>query len=266
MTVGIIGVGMVGSAMLQLFTEKGVQVITYDKFRPGFTDDDVHFEALDQTDIVFISVPTLTTEGGCQDLTPLEDTFKRLEQIRYSGIVVNKCTVLPGTSRQLARRYSSLKIVHYPEFLTAAKAYEDFKNQPAALLSGQPHYAITVGEFLRSIIPNLEIRFFSEFASTEVAKYMHNCFLAIKTSFCNEMFDICSIYKVSYQEMVSGVLTQGKMTANHTRVPGPDGKRGWGGFCFPKDTKAFLHLMKAQGVPMDTLSGAIDSNSKVRAS
>lgn len=261
--VGIVGVGMVGSAMLRVFQEKGLGVVAFDKYRPGFTDKEIHFEALNDCDFVFVSVPTLTRDDGTQDLEPLEEVFKRLRQINYQGIVVSKCTTLPGVTKTLSN-FHLLKVLHYPEFLRAAHAYDDFKEQRAALISGHIDHALLLAEFLRGVFPNISVRIFKDYASTEIAKYTHNCFLATKISFLNEIYDVCDASSVSYSDMISGVSLMGRIGEKDLQVPGPDRKRGWGGWCFPKDTKAFIRRMSLSVGGLQTLEGAVTSNEKRR--
>lgn len=264
MKVGIIGVGMVGGAMLQCFSEAGLQTIPYDKYRPGFNDEDVHFEALLECDIIFIAVPTPTSPNGTQDTSALFDALGRLSKYKYEGVVVSKCTTLPGTTRSMQNLFANLRIVHYPEFLTAANAYEDFKYQKAAMISGREENTEVVVGLLRGLFPQITIRVFLKYSATEIAKYTHNCFLAVKVSFMNEIYDVCGIHGVSYLEMIEAACLMGKIGETHTIVPGPDGARGWGGACFPKDTEAFLHQFQSQVVSLDTLNGAILSNKKRR--
>jgi UDPglucose 6-dehydrogenase len=263
-TIGIVGVGMVGSAMLQSFTECGVKVIAYDKFRPGFTDEDVDFQALADTEMIFVSVPTLTDKDGEQDLVPLFDVLERIARMKYKGIVVSKCTTLPSTTQFFADLFPYLKIVHCPEFLRAANAYEDFKFQKASMVSGAESSTLEVAEFLRELFPNLTIRRFASYATTEILKYTNNCFLPVKISFLNEVATICEAHGVVYSEMIEALSLLGRIGETDLRVPGPDGRRGWGGFCFPKDTKAWSHHMRRRGLPTDTLDGAIESNDKIR--
>lgn len=263
-TIGIIGVGMVGRAMLQCFTEAGLRVIPYDKFLPGFNDEDVHFCSLVDAEIVFVSVPTLTKENGEQDLEPINDVLKRLAQINYSGIVVSKCTVLPGVTAELSRQYPTLKIVHNPEFLRAATAYEDFKFQKAIIVSGPENETLVLCEFYEELFPKVPIIRFLSYADTEIAKYINNCFLPVKISLMNEFYDVCVHFRANYPRIVQALSAMGRIGENDLKVPGPDGRRGWGGFCFPKDTKAFHNGMQKVGIAMDTLIGAMTSNKKWR--
>lgn len=263
--VGIVGIGMVGGAMLQCLTEAGVRVIPYDKYRPGFDDESIHFSAFVDAEMVFVSVPTLTNADGSQDLEPLHDVLKRLSLMNYSGIVVSKCTTLPGVLTGLSKIYNNLKIVHYPEFLKASTAYEDFKFQPAAVLSGKTAQVLEVAEFLRELFPKLSINIHLEFEETEFVKYAHNCFLPVKVSFNNELHDACMHFGVNYTGIIRSAALMGGIGESHLSVPGPDGRRGWGGPCFLKDTKAFSQHMKNIGCDVKVLDAAIESNKKWRA-
>src|SRR6185295_9057408 len=131
MKLGIIGVGAVGSAVKKALEQK-FELAAYDKFKPEFGT----FEGVLDSKALFIAVPTLTLSDYKQDLEPVLDVFQKLGDAKYEGIIVLKCTVLPGTTNKLKGMYPHLKIVHYPEFLTEKNAYEDFINQPAVILGG----------------------------------------------------------------------------------------------------------------------------------
>jgi len=250
---------MVGGAMLQAFREHGVQVVAYDRYKPGFDDESVHFEALIECPMIFVSVPTKTNENGTQDLGPIEDVLARLKSYKYTGIVVSKCTTLPGITKTLSQHYD-MRMVHYPEFLRAAHAYEDFKFQKVALVSSpNPQDVLDVATFLRETFPKLTLRLFDNFASTEIAKYVNNCFLATQISFLNEMYDVCEYYRVNYQDIIDGLAPLKILSKNHTKVPGSDGKRGWDGYCFPKDLKAFIY--RHDLMDLNVIKATIDSNS-----
>jgi UDPglucose 6-dehydrogenase len=256
--IGVIGIGVVGHAVYQGFKQAKMQVFAYDKYKPEFNELSKMFSAR----VIFVCVPTPTVNGR-QDLTALEDTFQMLSDIGFKGVICVKSTVLPGTTQKLSAKYDLVKVVHNPEFLTAAKPFEDFMNQPAVVLGGHPNYTLDVANAYRragftNIVELPEAR------ASELVKYMHNLFLSVKVSFLNEFYDACESMKVDY-ELVRHVTTIfGGIGHGHTMVPGPDGKRGFGGMCFPKDTEAFSTFAKDRGVKMDVLEAAIIGNKRRR--
>lgn len=256
MKVGVIGVGVVGLAVLEGLQMHGLDVVGYDKFKPEFGD----LGAVLETDVVFVCVPTLTKDGGEQDLEPLESTFSALKAAKYAGVVCVKSTVLPGVTRRVAM-HTGLRYAHNPEFLTAAKPLEDFLCQDAVLVSG-PGAEIVSEVYKAAGFPHVLV--YPDTATTEVAKYMHNLFLATKVSFFNEMFEACALVGTSFADARAAALAIGSIGEGHTAVPGPDGKRGYGGMCFPKDTKAFLHFAKSNQLVMDVLEGTVIGNARRR--
>jgi UDPglucose 6-dehydrogenase len=76
-------------------------------------------------------------------------------------------------------------------------------------------------------------------ATAELIKYAHNCFLAAKVTFWNEMYLAAKKCKANFEEVTEHLISTGKVGNTHNRVPGPDGQLGFGGACFPKDTSAF---------------------------
>ena len=125
--VGIIGLGFVGSAMMQSFILNGCPIsASYDKYKNGGIGTP---ESLLECDIIFSALPTIYRESIQQyDKQPLEETLQFLKSHNYAGIFVCKSTVEPGTSNDLANKYG-IKIIHNPEFLTARTAFDDFHNQ-----------------------------------------------------------------------------------------------------------------------------------------
>ena len=90
---------------------------------------------------------------------------------------------------------------------------------------------------------------------------MENCFLATKVTFFNEMYDIYTKLKFEgFDQMVDAITVDSRIGRSHTQVPGPDGERGWGGHCFPKDTAAMEYF----GVDTPLLSQVIEVNARHR--
>ena len=102
----------------------------------------------------------------------------------------------------------------------------------------------------------------------EMIKYFRNCFLAMKISFCNEIYDYCEIKNIDYHKVRDVATKDSRIGSSHTMVPGHDGKRGYGGTCFPKDTKALLWSMRDSDVncilfeAMDHRNDTIDRSDK----
>ena len=101
MKIGLIGHGFVGTAVDINFTKRGHDMYIYDKFIKQYQNPNI----LCDTEICFICVPTPTDQTG-YDLSALDDVFALLDRINYKGIIVNKCTVLPGTTAIYSRKYT----------------------------------------------------------------------------------------------------------------------------------------------------------------
>jgi UDPglucose 6-dehydrogenase len=251
--IGCIGVGFVGQCVANTFANK-FKVLVHD-IKLGTKIDSVL-----EADIIFVNVPTPTV-GESQDYSIVENVLWDLDDLNYKGVVVVKSTVLPGKCSEWQSQVK-FSIVHNPEFLTERNAQIDFDNQECVLLSGNAEAVNKVSEAYLVILPNTPVKCYEKFEVTELAKYTHNCFLAIKVAFMNEMYDMCEIMGCSYDQVIDGALSQKKILPNHTKVPGPDGQRGFGGTCFPKDSKALRTAFKDK-INVGTLSGAIESN-KIR--
>ena len=93
---------------------------------------------------------------------------------------------------------------------------------------------------------------------------MNNCFFATKVSFMNEMRTIADKCGVDWDMAVEGFVRDGRIGHTHLNVPGPDGKFGFGGSCFPKDVQAMIDFGKTLGLHLHTLEGVWNTNLKVR--
>ncbi len=255
MIIGCIGVGVVGSATAQAFETSGMQVHRYDIVKYNTQE---HWDNILETDIVFVCVPTLTI-NDVQDPTPIENVSTKLAASGYKGVVCVKCTVLPGTCRDLSARHG-LKIVHNPEFLTAAKPFEDFMNQKAVIMAGDAEHMAIAEQAYAHLLPNVPVVKHEQFEVTEIAKYMRNCYLAIKVTYANEISELCQSVGVPYEAVRDMMLSQGKIEHGHWNVPGPDGKTGYGLGCLPKDTRALATYLKEHDLRGDILNAAIIGN------
>lgn len=260
--VGIIGLGVVGGALNQLCSIKSIPTWVYDK---KFTSDPP--QELYHCDLIFLCLPTPTRDDGTQDIGALWEVCEHLEKNQVKCPVVIRSTVLPITCAKLAGTFKTLDIVHNPEFVREKYALEDLLTQKSVLIGGGTLMANnTVKDFWKRITPGALIngdigggRYLSATA-TEMAKYIHNCLLAIKVSACNDIYALCHVAGVPYAEAMAAAASVGVIGENHTQVPGPDGKFGYGGMCFPKDMNALSKKAEHAGIQIPTIDGAIKTN------
>ena len=96
--------------------------------------------------------------------------------------------------------------------------------------------------------------------TAEMVKYLSNCFLATKVTFANEMYDICTAAGVDYDKVCEYALYDARIGKSHLAVPGPDGDRGFGGHCFPKDLAGMIAFAKEMDIVPEFLEAVQSSN------
>ena len=128
MKIGVIGRGFVGDALYKSFLKRSQKIVSYDKYK-----NIGKFSDILNTDILFLCLPTPSSESGCFNLSALIESLTILREEAYDGLVVIKSTVEPGTTRGFCKKYK-LNIAHNPEFLTARSNYQDFDNQDHIVL------------------------------------------------------------------------------------------------------------------------------------
>tara|TARA_B100000085_G_C18548791_1_gene514986 strand:- start:1352 stop:2206 length:855 start_codon:yes stop_codon:yes gene_type:complete len=267
--IGIIGNGFVGSAISSGFIHHVESLKVFDK-NPSRSANTLK-ECLGQ-DIVFVCLPTpmsLSKNGKC-DLSIIESCFNEINSLGSSSIFVIKSTVPVGTTSSLQEKFPKLKILHSPEFLTARTARLDFITPSRNVigfpkdfyskLHGVPAEVVSLYE---SRFPGINT-FLMDSESTEMIKYIANCFFAVKVSYFNEVKLLCDKMDIDYDQVMGGVLSDGRIGVSHFEVPGHDGKPGFGGTCFPKDINSFINLMIDNEINPNVLKGAWKTNLNVR--
>ena len=250
--IGIIGQGFVGNAVYQSFKDHfTVRTYDIDSSRCNSTLKEVH-----ECNVIFLCLPTPMNDDGSCDVSILEDV---LDNIPVNKIVVIKSTVPPRVVRQFEREYR-LRLVFNPEFLTAANAVVDFRNQDRIILGSNDTGVIEVGKIYKKIF-NCPI-YYCDSVEAMMCKYIVNTFLALKVSFANEIFDFCQKNGINYEEAVKLAILDKRVGESHWQVPGPDGERGFGGACFPKDINALIYEFGDEDATI--LNAAWNKNLRVR--
>lgn len=263
--IGIVGLGFVGSAMESSFREKKINVITYDKYKSC----DNTLEDILRADIIFLCLPTpYDSTINEYDKTAISETLEFLNDKNYSGAVVCKSTVEPGTCKELAEEYHNLNIIHNPEFLTARTAREDYHNQKHIVLGKTKNcdndIYVKVVDFYSVNYPWAHITKCKSIES-ESAKLFANSFYAVKVQFFTELYLLCEKTGCNYDTAKQILIRNNWVNPMHTTVPGPDGEISYGGLCFPKDTNALNEYMKQNKSPNSILESCIEERNRMRS-
>ena len=265
--IGVVGNGFVGSAVQFGFSPStgcDYEVRVYDK-DPSKSVDSIE-ETVNESEFIFLSVPTPSNKDGSMNLDIVEQALQDISDVnKYQGnIVLLRSTVTPGTTRKLQDKYPNLRIVFNPEFLTERNAKYDFINQARIIIGGDEVYSKQVGDLYRLRFGESQPIIETNWETAELIKYMSNCFFTTKISFMNEMYQVAEKCGVDWGVALDGFFRDGRVGHSHMNVPGPDGKFGFGGSCFPKDIQALITFGESLGLNMNTLNGAWNTNLEVR--
>lgn len=230
--VGIVGCGFVGGALKVWLEENNPECQIFVSDPPKGMNDD-----LSGIDIAFVQIHVPTEEDGTQDLSLMKRLIAGLPDVP----VFVRTTILPGTSELLSKA-TRHQVCYMPEFLTERTHIEDFKKQ-TMVFTGAP-------DLLKQVFKGKKYVEMSPLEA-EITKYCHNVFGAYKVTYFNAVFDYCRRMGVDWSKVHDGMLLSGYINDMHTYVPGPDGKFGYGGKCFPKDVNAFAKL--TQELPIGKL-------------
>ena len=264
MNIGIIGNGFVGQAIVHGFILHTENILVYDKDPERRTH--TMEELVNNSNVIFVCVPTPMFESGECDLSIVESVAEELSQYDCikNKVVVIKSTVVPGTTEKLAINYPNMNFVFNPEFLTERKARLDFINTPRIVLGSNKAVAnAKVEELYRLRFPHTKI-IKTDFGTAQLIKYMANCFFATKVAFMNEMYQICEAINGDWDAAINGFISDGRIGNSHIDVPGHDGDLGFGGKCFPKDINAMIKRAEELGIDPKVMKGAWEKNKEIR--
>jgi len=212
--------------------------------------------AVKNADVVFLCVPTPEGADGSADLSYIQTAARTLSPLLRSGaVVVNKSTVPVGSTKVVERELKrpDIAVVSNPEFLREGSAIQDFLHPDRVVVgSDNQEAAIAVGALYEKVGAPVLV---TDPASAETIKYAANAFLATKISYINAVAAICEGVGADINDVVLG-LGYDKRIGHEFLRPGP----GWGGSCFPKDTKAMVKIAQDAGYDFGLLKGVITVN------
>ena len=260
---GVVGSGFVGGAVINGFDKPNVDMWVVD---PKKTTTTLQQLAEADTHITFICLPTPESTDGSVNVTVVDQVLSDLNNFAYDGIVVIKSTITPDHLTRFVEQYA-LRIVYNPEFLTEANAHQDFINPPMQILGGDWKECELVErayvEFSKvKVVPTFK----TDIVSASLLKYTINSWLATKVSFMNELYQLHKVSgaKTSWNQFTDMLQRDKRIGDSHLMVPGPNGKFGFGGHCFPKDTKALLSYSNQKEIKLSLLDRAVSYNDSIK--
>jgi nucleotide sugar dehydrogenase len=285
--IGIIGSGVVGSAMGKGFHRLGHDVLFYDVAKQrllnlkerGYQTTTSVQDIIDKTDISFVCVNTPNNNRGEQDLSQvksvlfdianaLNNSTNRQRQQQHSHLIVFRSTMLPGTMRNIVMDYlqrnssSSSKIgrdydvCYNPEFLRQNTAFDDFF-RPDRVVIGEDGKGVSqpLKEIYQQLTENIIV---TSYEAAEMIKYTSNCFLSLKISFFNEIGLVCKQMGIDDKAVSLGVSMDKRIGNYGTQFGKP-----FEGACLPKDTEALAGFIRNLQLNPDLLQVALDINRKM---
>ncbi|MBA4373732.1 MAG: UDP-glucose 6-dehydrogenase [Thermodesulfovibrio sp.] len=292
MHIGVIGTGYVGLVTGACFAEFGIFVTCIDKdeakikalkkgaipfYEPGLEalvqknvkNGRLKFstkiaDAVDSSLAIFIAVGTPPRGDGSADMRYVEQVADEIARhIKDYKVIVTKSTVPVGTGARLReiiskrlKEQTDFDIVSNPEFLREGSAIEDFMRPNRVVLGSTSHQAVAIMKDLYRPLYLLETPFVVTTVETaELIKYASNSFLAVKISFINELSQLCEKVGADVKMVARGMGLDQRIGSKFLHT-GP----GYGGSCFPKDTRALLTIASEQGVDLGIVSAAVNAN------
>ena len=217
-------------------------------------------EVARQASIVFLCVPTPQDDDGSADLSYVQAAAAEIAPVLAAGsVVVNKSTVPVGSTHVVSAvlRRGDVAVVSNPEFLREGTAVHDFLHPDRVVVGSADRAAAhRVADLYRSLDTRVLV---TDAASAETIKYAANGFLAMKISFVNAVAAMCEAVGADVADVVEGIGSDHRIGREFLR-PGP----GWGGSCFPKDSRALVHVAASHGYDFALMRGVIDVNEEQR--
>ena len=220
--------------------------------------------SIQNCEVIFIAVGTPEKENGEADLSSVLSVAKTIaENITNYVVVCTKSTVPVGTGTLIVNYINQNKksdiqfdYVSNPEFLREGSAVKDFLWPDRVVIGARTTDAYSIMEDIyEPLYRNKKQILLTNIETAEMIKYSSNAFLALKISYINEVANLCEKVGADVRQVAIGMGQDGRISSKFLH-PGP----GFGGSCFPKDTKAFSILSEQHGISMKTIDAAIDIN------
>ncbi|MGI0100297.1 MAG: UDP-glucose dehydrogenase family protein [Candidatus Micrarchaeaceae archaeon] len=279
MRIGVVGLGYVGIVTAAVLAERGNEIIGVDVdgnkvgmlekgtapiHEPGlgelisrnsnrnrFSTD---YGVLKDAEIIFISVPTPTSNGNA-DMSYVMSAVRSASNANGNAIIIVKSTTLPGTAAKI-RSELGIEVVTNPEFISEGTAVRDTEKPDRIIIGSRSRKAADAVESIWSFTGAETVVTSNE--NAELIKYASNTFLATKISFVNELANLCEKLPNTDIDVISRGMGLDKRISPYFLKAG----MGFGGSCFPKDTRALASFARSVGETTSIVEAAIEVNRK----
>ena len=254
MNIGIVGLGIVGSAVKYGLERLGHKINTFD-IKDGGSLADVA-----NTEIVFLCLPTPQSETGHCDISIIGDVVAELVgDHKYKGIIAVKSTVAPGTTENLRSKFPDVIICHVPEFLRERAAIVDFTDNHDVCVIGT--HSDEVFEIVKQSHGHYPKKFIKMSPTeAEISKYFNNVYNAALITFANAFYEICERTGADYSVVKNAMVQRDHIFDKYLDCN--ENLRGFGGMCLPKDTSAIAAFAKDNDLTVNLFRAIVDDNNR----
>lgn len=254
MKIGVVGKGVIGSALIYGFQKLGHKINVHDIILNTKISD------LLECEIVYICVPTPENEDGSCNTSIVESVVNDLISLKFSNIIAIKSTIEPGTTEKLINKYEYDRICFVPEFLRERCAVSDFTENHDLLAIGTTENFVfdkiveSHGKYpknVQKISPT----------EAELLKYYSNVYNAMRIIFANEMYEIAEKLGANYSNIKDAYCLR---NTKDMYLDVNENFRGYGGVCLPKDTKAIAALCKKLNLDLKLFETIDSENNKFK--
>jgi nucleotide sugar dehydrogenase len=261
MKIAIIGYGFVGKALSKGFNKDVILKIIDPKLNTRIN------ELTDfNPSVIFICVPTPMNDDGTQDISIVNKVIDEINEFKIQSLIVLKSTVLPNHILDISKSHQ--KFVYNPEFLREKHAIYDFVNSPLIVFGGEKVNTNQLEEVYKKFTKCVCKEYIhTDIVTSSFIKYSINSFLALKVTFFNELKDLYDISEGgdTWKNFISYLSIDKRIGSSHMNVPGHDGRKGFGGACLPKDSRAFETFSRQKKKPLKLLKKVIKINNTIRS-
>lgn len=262
MKISVIGCGFVGGTVANYLEENNIEVVRVD---PKYYDTTL-YQGVSSTDGSIVCLPTPQAEDGSCDASLVHSVIEQIVDLDSEHPILLKSTIAPHLMHQIDDN-----VVYNPEFLREAHAMEDFKNQDVCILGSHENCVPEIEQFWFDLFDGLlsTNMWRTDRSTASMVKYVHNTWLATKVAFFHDLYRLNDYNKgtidyYNYDDLIQILSNFDNVGPSHMQAPNSEGGLGYGGSCFPKDTKALINYFRQNDQKFNILETVDQVNTNLK--